>query len=328
MKQSPNVKILFKYQATGNDFLLCGNGLAVPDYTVPQVASLCDRHFGFGADGLIRAVLVNTTQAEKLSGPDWETRPLLGEEIERETASFIAADYVESGGRDGSDSIATYMDTNRLIWFMDYYNADGSIAQMCGNGVRVFAAYLEDQGLCLFNEHQPIPIATRGGIKYVRKIGENYQVQMGKPRAYRADSHRLETNLGIVAGTWVEVPNPHVVALLVDEEELNRAELPQNTARQLPLSPIPEGGANVEMIVLDIKAAVIQMRVSERGVGETLSCGTGCCAAAYHAYRLFPARRRWQVNIPGGQVVVEIDDNEELRLTGPAKLIGEVRAEN
>jgi diaminopimelate epimerase len=218
-------------------------------------------------------------------------------------------------------------------WFMDYRNADGSLAEMCGNGIRVYAEYLREEGLADFAGGRAIAIATRGGVRAVRRVAPDYSVDMGGwsfpggLAAVRAGGDvRVEAwGLGERAGLRVDAPNPHAV-VLVDRAELDRVDLDNRPG----VAPIPKDGANVEFVaVLPPDPATgegrLAMRVHERGAGETRSCGTGAVAAAVAARALADAApAAWRVEVPGGRLRVAFrGDRAELR--GPAVLVASGR---
>lgn len=277
-----------KGQATGNDFVL----VADPEGTAPlsptQIAALCDRHFGVGADGLIRAV-----RSEHLP----------------EGAAALA-----------EDPDAT--------WFMDYANGDGSVSEMCGNGVRAYVRFLVDTGLATLGVGETIAIGTRAGVKRVERSEDGFRVDMGRWALRGGEplvsAHGLEVDR---PGLGIDVGNPHVVVALSSNTELEALDL----ARPPVLDPAPPAGANVEFVVpaeplVSGGIGRIRMRVSERGVGETLSCGTGAVAAAL-AVRHWAgagAPDRWRVGVPGGVVEVAVagaPGEERVTLAGPAELV-------
>ncbi|SDS73382.1 diaminopimelate epimerase [Jiangella sp. DSM 45060] len=201
-------------------------------------------------------------------------------------------------------------------WFMDYRNADGSAAEMCGNGVRVMARYLWENGLA---EGPVLALATRGGVRTVHAEPDG-QITVEMGRAKPAATRQLAF---VAAGghTWeatpVRVPNPHAVVFVDDLEEPGSL----TSAPDLrPASVFPDS-ANVEFVV-DRAHKHIALRVWERGVGETRSCGTGVCAAAWVAMRRdgVGAGARYLVDVPGGRLVVTERPDGELLLTGPAVL--------
>ena len=202
-------------------------------------------------------------------------------------------------------------------WFMDYRNADGSIAEMCGNGVRVFAHFLRTTGRVTSDDFL---VATRGGAKRVRVLDDDhYAVTMGGSLPIDSPAP-LSISVGDRKWTAVGVslPNPHAVAFVDSLEDAGALiEMPEVT----PASAFPHG-TNVEF-VRELAPAHISMRVFERGVGETLSCGTGACAAAWAARRRHGAASdaRWQVDVPGGTVFVEEDERGVLTLSGPATIV-------
>lgn len=217
-------------------------------------------------------------------------------------------------------------------WFMDYRNADGSAAEMCGNGTRVFAKYLVDTGLATIDD-APLRIGTRAGVKTLTRSDLGYEVDLGLFAVDESDVVVRARGLDVPRpGVGIDVGNPHVVVALGSVAELDALDL---TAQPL-LSPAPPHGANIEFVVpADPLVAggvgAIRMRVFERGVGETLSCGTGVAASAL-AVRHWAgpaAPDRWSVEVPGGTLGVRIvaeSDGDHVSLSGPAALVfsGEV----
>lgn len=197
-------------------------------------------------------------------------------------------------------------------WFMDYHNADGSLAQMCGNGVRVYVRYLLEEGLI---EPGTVLLATRGGIRKVEvNAAGAVVVDMGAPeygRSARATLAGVE-----YTGTRVSMGNPHLVCVIdgpIDTLDLSRAP-------QVDPAAFPEG-VNVEFVRVD-SPGHLTMRVHERGVGETRSCGTGAVAAAAAVAGDAPNRLgAYTVDVPGGRLTVTLTERTAL-LGGPAVLVG------
>jgi len=276
-----------KGQGTGNDFVLYLDLDGSNDLSVSQVVELCDRRFGIGADGVIRVV-----KSAHLP----EGAQALAEEPSAE-------------------------------WFMDYRNSDGSVAEMCGNGIRVFARYLTEKGLVDLVEGKVLHVGTRAGVKDIQKNKAGFAVDMGrwKPESneYLVRSHGIDVAR---PGQGINVGNPHVVVALAEETELQNLDL----NREPKLEPKPESGANIEFVVpaeplVTNGVGKISMRVFERGVGETMSCGTGVVAAAL-ATRLWAgseAPNQWTVEVPGGTLGVRMfptEEGEHVGLSGPAEL--------
>ena len=275
-----------KGHGTGNDFILVLDEHGQIEISAEQIALMCDRHFGIGADGLIRV----TPTAKS---------PEVSHLLEQEPGAQ---------------------------WFMDYRNADGTKAEMCGNGIRVFARYLLDNGLAELTSGSTLPIATRDGIKDLTATQTGFAVDLGLFKV--GDDETLVRARGLSVARpalEVNVGNPHRVVALADNAELESIDL----GRAPILEPEADGGANVEFVVLDeplIKEGVagLTMRVHERGVGETLSCGTGIAAAAI-AIRHYAGGEQnyWKVTVPGGQVAVRMfptEDGEHVSISGPAEL--------
>jgi diaminopimelate epimerase len=209
-------------------------------------------------------------------------------------------------------------------WFMDYRNADGSAAEMCGNGARVFAAYLRREGLETADE---FAIATRGGIKLIRFEGELIAVNLGDWRIVDAEGARDKGFDAMVKvhghdpmpGLRLDLGNPHTVVALPDSADLASLDLTRVPDVQ-PLAP-----TNVEF-VRPIGPGHIAMRVHERGVGETRSCGTGAAAAAL-ATRWWAGTGTpiddWRVDVPGGTLRVRALAGQQVELAGPAVLVAD-----
>lgn len=279
-----------KGHGTGNDFVLYLDPNGERPLTAEQIAKICDRHFGIGADGVIRVI-------KSASLP--EGKDILAEEPLAE-------------------------------WFMDYYNADGSIAEMCGNGTRVFARYLTEKGLVTLADGETLSIGTRAGVKDIQRNMAGFAVDMGRWKLEPEESLVKAANLEVARpGQGINVGNPHVVVALAHSQELAELDL-----TKLPeVHPLPVNGANIEFVVPAdpmVKDGIgsISMRVFERGSGETLSCGTGIVAAAL-ATRHWAgagAPNQWSVKVPGGTLGVRMfatENGEHVGLSGAAELVYE-----
>ncbi|MEL0273076.1 MAG: diaminopimelate epimerase [Pontimonas sp.] len=278
-----------KGHGTGNDFVLFSDPENQRALSTEQYRFLANRHMGVGSDGVIGAVL--TSASPEVSGL-----------LEEEPAA---------------------------TWFMDYRNADGSLAEMCGNGIRVFAEFLVKEGLITLQPGSTLPIATRAGIVDVtRSPSGHYQADMGRWSFSGIDPIVQAGGLEVARPSLaITVPNPHVVVALASQEELVGLDL----SHRPRLDPEPEAGANIEFVVpgeplVVDGVGVISMRVFERGVGETQSCGTGAIAAAL-ATRHWAgegAPHHWRVEVPGGSLAVRMfptEEGEHVSLSGPAELV-------
>ena len=198
-------------------------------------------------------------------------------------------------------------------WFMDYRNADGSVSEMCGNGIRVFALHLAQEGLV--DADHPIPIGSRDGVKNVTITGDTISVDMGVPEIFET------SKVGVDNHAWeaqhIATGNPHAVVFvdrltdagtLIDEPEYDQDTYPN--------------GVNIEFVER-IGAQHVAMRVHERGSGETRSCGTGACAVGVAAALADEADKpvTYQVDVPGGTVHVTWNDDNHLILAGPAVIV-------
>lgn len=268
-----------KMHGLGNDFVVISDIDDELEFSPEAVAWICDRHFGVGADGLI---MVKPATAE------------------------------------GADL------------FMLYFNADGTTAEMCGNGVRCFAKYAVDHGLV---EGDTLNVQTLGGIKPVEVavdaegLMETATVDMGEPvleparvpttlAATEADAviaAPLDTgDFGVVEVTCVSMGNPHAI-IWVDDVD---------AAPVTTLGPAVENNVvfpnktNVEFA--QVAEGIIRLRVWERGVGETLACGTGACATVVAASLAGLIDREAVVELPGGELVVRWGEDGHVYMSGPA----------
>jgi diaminopimelate epimerase len=216
----------------------------------------------------------------------------------------VLAKHVEGWNGDGA------------LWFMDYRNADGSIAEMCGNGIRVFVRYLLDQDLV---SGPGVEIATRSGLKVATALPDGrIRATMG-PVVVGRRSVVVTTADGVeFKALTADVGNPHAVSF-ADNLDLVPLYVPP---RWDPAEDFPEG-VNLEF-VRQLGPQHIAMRVHERGVGETHSCGTGTVAAAAATrvldQDLTPLPVTYRVDTPGGSLEVELTEHQAY-LTGPAVLV-------
>jgi diaminopimelate epimerase len=266
---------------TENDFVV----LPDPDGTVwPEarlddalVRRLCDRRAGLGGDGVLRVV-------RSAHVPDAPS--VLGE--------ALAA----------------------CEWFMDHRNSDGSHAEMCGNGIRLFLHVLVSDGLLDRSTCEAgVLVGTRGGPRRVGATADgHYWVDMGPARPFGEGTARIDGR--DFAGLAVSMGNPHLACLTdVDLDTLDLTGSPGFDAALFP------EGVNVEVMTVIEPGSHIRLRVHERGVGETRSCGTGACAAAYAA---LVADGRTEgtvlVDVPGGRLRVQVGSGTTV-LTGAAVLV-------
>ncbi|PWI45179.1 diaminopimelate epimerase [Streptomyces sp. ICBB 8177] len=274
-----------KGHGTENDFVIVPDPYGRIELTASDVARLCDRRAGLGADGVLRVV-----------------RSAAHPEAAR------CADEAE--------------------WFMDYRNSDGSVAEMCGNGVRVFARHLERAGLV---EAGDLAIATRAGVR---------RAHIAKPTADGAPGDITvemgtaalpggEVTVSVGERSWparnVNMGNPHAVTFVASLDEAGHLLEAPGVA---PVTAYPEG-VNVEFVV-DRGPRHVALRVHERGSGETRSCGTGACAVMVAAARrdgLDPAVTgepvTYVVDVPGGRLVITERPDGRVEMTGPAVIVAE-----
>lgn len=191
---------------------------------------------------------------------------------------------------------------------MEYWNADGSPAEMCGNGLRCVARMAHDRG---WVEGDVFRVATAVGDREAR-IGREVTVQVGTPEG-------AETVIELAghAAFPISVGNPHAVVFVDDPAETPVREL----GARLGTDPAFPAGANIEFATVR-SPDFIDLRVWERGVGETLACGSGAAAAVAVAHRLGKVGETTTVRLPGGELQVTLDE-QGAWLTGPANYVFE-----
>ena len=284
-----------KGHGTENDFVILLDPDGQQGLTGALAARLCDRRAGIGGDGVLRVV---------------------------RTAAM---------GEDGSAGAGAPGAAPAAEWFMDYRNADGSVAEMCGNGIRVFARYLAEHGLA---DGKEFSVATRSGPRRVRLEAPGSAqegAEAGGPGAVDWVGG-VTVDMGAVAvlgpgsaviggrsyeGLRISVGNPHLACLVDDPlASFDLSRPPGLDPGQFP------GGGNVELVRLTGPRRVA-MRVHERGSGETRSCGTGAVAAAAAAATATGQHEGpWSVTVPGGELTVTLKAGRAW-LTGPAVIVAE-----
>ena len=293
-----------KGHGTENDFVILVDPDGEQGLPPGLAARLCDRRAGIGADGVLRAV--RTTALAGGAGISG-TETNAGEIGEIGGTGGTGSNSAVAGNGSGSGPRAA------PEWFMDYRNSDGSPAEMCGNGLRVFARYLAGRGLAT---GPAFTVATRCDPRQVSLHDD------GSVTAEMGGVTVLGPGRAVVGGVTcdglrVSVGNPHLACLV--DAPLARFDL--TGPPQLDPAQFPQGG-NVELVRVTGPGQA-QMRVYERGSGETRSCGTGAVAAAAAAATAAGQDHgRWQISVPGGRLTVTLDPGAAW-LTGPAVIVAE-----
>ncbi len=267
-----------KMHGLGNDFVVIDDLDGTLELEAAAISWVCNRHMGVGADGLI----------------------------------LVRKPYFDE----------------RSDYAMVYFNADGTSAEMCGNGVRCFAKWLVDRGLV---SGDTVIVQTRSGS---REIGvernpdgtmSTARVDMGEPvfdpLAIPVDlggaqvlDRPIETEAGVVNVSAVSMGNPHAV-IWVDDVDAAPVGTIGPVVERFPAFPFR---TNVEFVQLTDEPDHLRLRVWERGVGETLACGTGACAAVAVAVLGCRTGRNVTVELPGGKLTVEWAANGRMYMTGAA----------
>jgi len=203
-------------------------------------------------------------------------------------------------------------------FFMDFRNADGSVAEMCGNGARVFVRYLHATGAL---SSRTTVIATRGGLVEAEILGvQSQEIAIGMGSVHSEASSPVPITVEHGGRTWdaqpVHIPNPHAVVFVDSLADVGELTVQPSV---VPSEVFPRG-VNVEFVER-VGSGHVRMRVHERGVGETMSCGTGACAAAWVSALAEPSVDSFQVDVPGGSLWVDVAPEGQLTLRGPAELV-------
>jgi diaminopimelate epimerase len=217
---------------------------------------------------------------------------------------------------DATEDAAAVAARGEARWFMDYRNSDGSLSEMCGNGIRVLGLYLATHADV--DPREPLPIATRAGIKVLTfDAPGRITVDMGSPVVSG------ETKVGVGDRSWtatrISMGNPHAVAFVDSLDDAG----PLTSEPEYDHGHFPDG-VNLEFVVRRGEAHVA-LRVHERGSGETRSCGTGACAVMVAAALADGAERgtSYQVDVPGGTLDIVWTPDDRILMTGPAALVAE-----
>ena len=216
---------------------------------------------------------------------------------------------------DATEEPAAVAARGDATWFMDYRNSDGSLSEMCGNGVRVLGLYLATHADV--DARNPLPIATRAGVKTLTFGSGRITVDMGSPQP------KGSTWVQVGERRWdaqnIDMGNPHAVAFVDSLEEAGAL----LEAPGVDQAAYPEG-VNVEF-VRRVAERHVEMRVHERGSGETRSCGTGACAVMVATALADEAPRdtSYTVDVPGGRLEIVWTEDDRILMSGPAVLVAE-----
>lgn len=209
----------------------------------------------------------------------------------------------------GADGVLVLLPSKKADARMQVINADGSEAEMCGNGIRCAAKYIIDNG-----SSSPIKIETIAGVKLVEKIGSSYKVGMGIPRIVAATAAVAVGSKNFTA-TLVDMGNPHCV-IFVDNFDFDW----QSAGKAIEYNKMFPSHTNVEFVRV-ISPKELEARVWERGAGATLACGTGACASLAAAVANKKSGRKAKLKLPGGILEVELAVDGHVYMTGPAETV-------
>jgi diaminopimelate epimerase len=225
----------------------------------------------------------------------------------------------------GCDQVLVLRRSHSADFRAEFWNNDGTEAEMCGNGIRCVAQYLKDRQIFAGDE---IRVETKAGLQICRFVAEGVEVDMGEPELSgrkipaQLDGPIREYPLQLDGGpsvlvTCVSMGNPHAVIFVEDAEEYPITEV----GPQVENHPFFPRRANVEFAqVLD--RGRVRMRVWERGSGVTMACGTGACATAVASFWTGRTDRDVEVILDGGSLFIRWDaQTEHVFMTGPAATV-------
>jgi diaminopimelate epimerase len=234
----------------------------------------------------------------------------------------------------GADGLILLLPSAEADCRMQIVNSDGSVAEMCGNGIRGFAKFVLDRGLVRAN---PLRVETDAGVKLVTAEIDGGRVRrvavdMGTPEwsgrriPVDADGEVVDRPLEVAGRSWaitcVSMGNPHCVVFVDDVTALPLAEIGPRFERH----PFFPKRVNTEFIRV-ASPTRLEMRVWERGAAETMACGTGACAAAVAAARTGRAERRCTVALAGGELEIDWRADDHVVMTGDAVEVFQGRIE-
>lgn len=232
----------------------------------------------------------------------------------------------------GSDGVIFINPSDIADFEMEMYNADGSRSEMCGNGIRCVAKYVFDKKM---TKQREFTIESFGKIKYITILEENQKAKLIKvgmgspelrtemiPAVYDSETiiaKPIEVDGKVWEGTCVSMGNPHVVLFVDDVATMDL----ESIGPKFENHKMFPNRTNTEFVkVLDENT--VEMRVWERGTGETLACGTGCCATAVACILNGKTGNKVLVKVLGGEILVEWDrEKNEIYMTGPGEFVFE-----
>ena len=231
----------------------------------------------------------------------------------------------------GSDGVVLIMPSDKADFRMRMFNADGSEGEMCGNASRCVAKYVYDKGL---TSKRKITLETLAGIKVLEitkvvdeKVRE-VKVDMGEPSFApeiiptksncEVVDMPISTSLGTLNLTAVGTGNPHCVVIMDSVSDLDI----DSIGPEIQNNELFPRKANIEFVRI-INRNEIEMRVYERGSGETMACGTGACASVVATSRLGLTDRRATVHLKGGDLQIHWAENNHVYMTGEAATVFE-----
>lgn len=264
-------------------------------------------------------------------GNDYVYMDAINQKIENrsELAKFVSDRHFGIG----SDGLILICPSEKADFKMQMFNQDGSEAEMCGNGIRCVGKFVYDKGL---TKKETITVETLAGIKTLVMTAKNGKIEtarvdMGEPilepekipvisNENPVKNLKLEVENKDFTFTCVSMGNPHAVTFI--KEDVNKFDICKYGAKLEVNKAFPKK-ANIEFInVIDDKT--LNMRVWERGAGETLACGTGACAVTVSAILNGYTKRAVTVHLLGGDLKIEWNKNDNhVYMTGPATTVFE-----
>ena len=212
----------------------------------------------------------------------------------------------------GADGLILLESSSKADCFMNYYNADGIVAEMCGNGVRCTAKFFLGQEKIQVKEGEEVLVDTRDGIKKVKvNKDQTFSVNMGTPKFSHADFPKNSLAFQEIEFEFVSMGNPHAVGIVKNLSEINISDI----GPKIENHPLFPNKINVELVE-KVSDSHFRVKVWERGSGETLSCGTGACAVYAILKKENSNLGETTLEFPGGNLYLSQNKEGEIILRG------------
>jgi diaminopimelate epimerase len=217
----------------------------------------------------------------------------------------------------GADGVILVESSSQADCFMNYYNSDGTIASMCGNGIRCTAKFFKDEILDKNKKQENFKIETRAGIKEIQDLSlDMYAVNMGKPIFVHEDFPNTPMQFEDLSLNFVSVGNPHAVIFVDDIDKYNISVLGSKIENHKNFP----NKINVEF-VQEVSPVEFKLKVWERGCGLTMACGTGATAVYALLRKQRDVSKDISIDLPGGKLFFSENVDGDIIMRGQAESV-------